>query len=53
MKRGFGRTSGERGKTPPGIFLLDRPLLCGYNISSIHEDAEQALSGWAGGALED
>ena len=32
---------------------VDLGLVCGYNISSIQEDAEQALSGWAGGALED
>jgi 3-methyl-2-oxobutanoate hydroxymethyltransferase len=32
---------------------LDELLLCVYNTSSIQEDAEQALSGRAGGALED
>jgi 3-methyl-2-oxobutanoate hydroxymethyltransferase len=31
---------------------LDELLLCVYNTSSIQEDAEQALSGRAGGALE-
>src|SRR5579863_4812801 len=32
---------------------IDEPVFCIYNKSSISEDAEQALSGRAGGALEE
>src|SRR5260370_37820682 len=37
----------------PRQSALDERSRCRYNTSSIHEDAEQALSGRAGGALED
>ena len=45
IELGCGRMCGESGRVNSIHKRLDEVLVGGYNTSSIHEDAEQALSG--------